>query len=393
MRPSPHITSEEVEQALLERLSKSPLVTLRMDIINKCNLRCIMCHYSDPEISRRRAQSVTTEQFTAWFSPIGKHTREIMLSCGDEPLMSKHFPDIVDAASKLGPSASIGFCTNAMLMTSRIRAAIMKSRVSYILISIDGATPVTFERIRMGSSYEKVFTNIKSLKALKERGGTEKPGFILNFVMMRSNIHEAPALIEIGKDLGVDWIDFRHAVPSPPYWNDASEMLENHPEIFNFYRAKVIAKSAALNIPVVMPEPFPTSSDNSIPKVPDVDLSYYYAIQPEAEDDTTALITTTYSEPLEMTLPPPDLPNEFFGPAYCERPFTEVLIRNQREVLPCAWHKKVLGMLDGDNTLNTIYLGKSFADLRLKMMRGEIDEGCFGCPVKSGHLPTRIAKH
>lgn len=123
---------EKIEQALLARLAESPIVTLRMDIINKCSLRCIMCHYSDPVISRRRAESVTTEQFTNWFSPIAKYAREIMLSCGDEPLMSKHFPQILETASTLAPSADIGFCTNAMLMTSRIRLSIIRSKASFI---------------------------------------------------------------------------------------------------------------------------------------------------------------------------------------------------------------------------------------------------------------------
>lgn len=391
-RPASGICREKIEQALLARLAESPIVTLRMDIINKCNLRCIMCHYSDPVISRRRAESVTTEQFMNWFSPIAKYAREIMLSCGDEPLMSKHFPQILETASTLAPSADIGFCTNAMLMTSHIRLSIIRNKASFILFSIDGATPETFERIRVGSSYEKVFSHIKALKLLKDQVGNGKPRFILNFVMMRSNIHEAPAIVEIGKDLNVEWIDFRHAVPSPPYWNDETDMLAYEPDLFNFFRAQVVAKSAELKVSVVIPDPFPPGQGFTHPSPVDVDLSKYYSIQAKDDEISKAEIRSiTSRDPPKPKFNAIDLPNEFFGTAYCERPFTEILIRNQREVLPCAWHKKVLGILDDNTTLSSIYLGNNFAELRLKMMRWEIDEGCLGCPIKSGHLPTRPA--
>lgn len=390
MKEDANPTSEGIEKALMERLSASPLLTLRMDIINKCNLRCIMCHYSDPKFSIGRAQPVTASQFSGWLSSSGKYVRDIMLSCGDEPLMSKYFSEIITLASDLSPSASIGFCTNAMLMTSRIRSAIMKSRVSYILFSVDGATPETFERIRAGSSYEKVFSNIKSLKTLKNSIGNDEPRFVLNFVMMRSNIHEAPSIVEIAQDLGVDWVDFRHVVPHPPFWNDESEMLQSSPGVFNYYRSRVVEESAKLKIPVFIPEPFATSHEYLPTEECNVDLSRYYTIQSEKVSDDE-LLEIRKSSPKKTALSGVDLQGEFFGSAFCERPFTEILIRNQKEVLPCAWHKKILGMLDGDTTLESIFFGESFSHLRLKMMRGELDEGCIGCPVKSGHLPTRVA--
>lgn len=386
---TPPLTSAEVEQSLKARLSKGPLLTLRMDIINKCNLRCIMCHYSDPEISRRKAISVTRDEFSHWFEHIGGHVREIMLSCGDEPLMSRHFADILDAASQFGESQDIGFCTNAMLMTSRNRAAIMRSGVTFIMFSIDGATPATFERIRAGSSYDKVFANIKALRRLKERAATGKPRFIINFVMMRSNIHEALRVVEIGKDLGVDWIDFRHAVPSPPYWTDKTEMLVHFPEVYNFYRAKVVAKAAELNVALVMPDGFPTEKTFESGDAESVDLSHYYSIEPDPETEAVAPPDTAVVR--APRVPGLDLSREFFGRAYCDRPFTEVLIRNQREVLPCAWHQKVLGVLDERTSAKDVYFGEAFSQLRLKMMRWEMDEGCVGCPIKSGHLPTQFA--
>lgn len=42
---------------------------------------------------------------------------------------------------------------------------------------------------------------------------------------------------------------------------------------------------------------------------------------------------------------------------------TEVMIRDQGEVLPCPWHQKVLGHLDQGNGLEQIFFGENFAPL------------------------------
>ena len=50
-------------------------LTLRLDIINKCNLRCVMCHFSDDAIFKRPTSQLTGEQFKALFDGIGAYGR------------------------------------------------------------------------------------------------------------------------------------------------------------------------------------------------------------------------------------------------------------------------------------------------------------------------------
>src|SRR3977135_850868 len=42
--------SSALEARLKDSLQTQPGLTLRLDLINKCNLRCIMCHFSDDAI-------------------------------------------------------------------------------------------------------------------------------------------------------------------------------------------------------------------------------------------------------------------------------------------------------------------------------------------------------
>lgn len=379
---------DQIEQTLKERAAEGRLLTLRMDIINKCNLQCVMCHYSDPDISRRKAVKIDVEEFDVWFSGVGPYVRELMLSCGDEPLMSPHFTEILTKASQFSNSMDIGLCSNAMLLTSKIRSAILEHGVSFIIFSIDGAQKETVERIRAKSDFDRIIANIKALRDLKKATSNLFPRFTLNLVMMRSNIHEGPAFVEMAHDLGAEAIDLRHGVPSS-YWDDPEEKLENFPAEFNYYRNRIVAKARELGLPIFIPDPYPGVAPHVDEDLSaQVDLAHYYAIEPDAGPEYLPLPKIFANGFLpQIPLNPEE---EFFGEAYCDRPFSEVLIRNQREVLPCAWHKKVMGELGGSETVEDIFFGENFAALRAKMMHGEIDEGCVGCPIKTGHLPTRL---
>ena len=97
--------ADGLEARFLRSLGKNPGLTLRLDIINKCNLRCVMCHFSDKAIFKRPTQANDGRRnFERLFDQIGPSVRQVMLSCGDEPLVSKHLPAILEI-SRAGTSA------------------------------------------------------------------------------------------------------------------------------------------------------------------------------------------------------------------------------------------------------------------------------------------------
>ena len=381
------LTSAAIESKLRDRLTSSPAVTLRLDIINKCNLRCVMCHYSDETIARRKARSFTPEEFAAFFDDIAPMVQDIMLSCGDEPLMSKHFTSILQVIASHPEPRDVGLCTNATLMNGKVRDAIIQYGVTYILLSMDGVTKGSLERIRVGANYERVVANIMALRDLKKATGTRYPRMVLDFVMMESNIHEAPTFVEMAKQLGIAMVDFRHAVPSF-YWNDENEKLSNHAAKFNYYRERILEQGKKHNVEIYIPDTFATegiwlpASD-----IPQVDLHDFQRVEP---DHASSHLPVPRSFPDTFVSGQGlDPSREFFGASYCHRPFSEIMLRNQSEVLPCPWHQKVLGYLDENTSLKEIFFGEPFRVLRENMFKPQGDPNCQGCPVKADYLPTR----
>ncbi|HEV3410715.1 MAG TPA: radical SAM protein, partial [Chthoniobacterales bacterium] len=375
-------TEEPLEAHFRRALAARPGLTLRLDIINKCNLRCVMCHFSDDAIFKRPTRQLTADEFQHMFDEIGEHVGHVVLSCGDEPLTSKFLPDIIRYLAREHPQVAIEFCTNAMLMRAPIRRLIMETGVARLMFSIDAVSKPLLESIRVGARYEQLVGNIMALRDLRTRLGRTFPEFVFNFVMMNRNIHEAPAFVRMAKELGAAVIDFRHLVPIETYF-DPQELLSLYPAKFNHYREKIAAAAKAAEVNYYIPEPFPTNETWLPQNEPAVDWSAFENVRAEQDDiDIGAVPAAAPRLGEEGTVA------EEFGATFCNRPFSEIMIRDQEDVLPCPWHNNVLGRLSEGKTLAEIFHGEKFAALRRNMLRAEGDPHCRECPIKTAHLPT-----
>ncbi|HEY0725204.1 MAG TPA: radical SAM protein, partial [Pyrinomonadaceae bacterium] len=378
------LDASEIEMRFRRSLGKRPGLTLRLDIINKCNLRCVMCHFSDDAIFKRPTRQFTGEQFRELFDEIGPTVGQVMLSCGDEPLISKFLPEILRYLAREHPHVSIEFCTNAMLMSASVRELIMETQVARLLFSIDAVSKPLLESIRVGCRFDQLVGNIIALRDLKMQRGSAAPAFVFNFVMMNRNIHEAAAFVSMAKALGAEAIDFRHVVPIATYFQP-EELLSAHPGKYNYYREKIVSETSRLEMQYYLPPPFSDAS----PWKPTHDLPVDWSDFERLAAQSPAGLNATVPEgprarsgfSWEGTVA------EEFSTTFCNRPFSEIMVRDQEEVLPCPWHEKTLGRLSEGKSLSEIFMGETFVRLRRNMLKSEGDPGCAHCPIKSGHLP------
>jgi MoaA/NifB/PqqE/SkfB family radical SAM enzyme len=379
------IVYQEIEKRFLNTLQKHPWITVRMDITNKCNLRCIMCHYKEKEIHSQPARIMTAERLKYLLQDIAPFVSNIMLSCGFEPLMSRHFSEIVSMINENYPHMEIDLCTNAMLMDSKVRKVIIEKNVTHVLLSFDGVTRQTIEKIRVGADYNKIIGNIKALRDLKINFKRTFPIFFMDFVLMNSNIHEAPAFVRLCSELGIDTIDFRHLVGNI-FFSEHEEMLNHNKEKYNYYRDLIIAEGKKYNINVRLPEPYDAEVTWVPESVPEVDLSDFTSV---VADEQTAEVVNS-KETVHNNGKESDFP--FLAPASCLRPFSEIMIIDQEKILPCSYYNEAMGMLDENNTLYSIFFGEKYQKVRKKMLLSQFDRSCHNCPIKLNLLPTEIVR-
>jgi radical SAM protein with 4Fe4S-binding SPASM domain len=130
--------------------------------------------------------------------------KEYSLTMIGEPLLIKNFNDIVFKMSEFG--ARLNLVTNGTLISqSNIDTIVRYS--SNIGLSIDGATKVTFERLRYGANFDRWIQNVKNLVSAIE-SAERKPTVAFCSTIMGSNLNEMPDIVQLAGDLGVRYVQF-----------------------------------------------------------------------------------------------------------------------------------------------------------------------------------------
>lgn len=177
---------------------------VRMDPAVACNLRCAMCHYSDPDwYAGNAGPRFTPEQVRRIADSFFPEALQLFIGCGSEPTMWKDYPSVVELAKARGvPFVSL--VTNAQLL----RRAEVERLVAYgldeIIVSIHGTDETTYERLMKGARWQRLHDNLALLEEVRQaaggkggKGGAGGPELRLNFTVNNDNvgqIAEIPAV-------------------------------------------------------------------------------------------------------------------------------------------------------------------------------------------------------
>lgn len=93
----------------------------------------------------------------------------IKLNWRGEPLIHPLLPDMIRVAKRQAKILEVQINTNAQLLTKEKARKISNAGLDRIIISADGITKQTYEKIRINSSWERLLDNIVYLKQLSNR--------------------------------------------------------------------------------------------------------------------------------------------------------------------------------------------------------------------------------
>jgi radical SAM protein with 4Fe4S-binding SPASM domain len=179
-----------------------PLPTrLQLEVTSACNLRCLMClvRYRPPV--NKLAGAMSPELFHRVVDDV-PGLRDLTLQGLGEPLLSPYLMELIGAA--VGRDITVGFNTNATLLTRRRAEELVASGVGWLHVSLDGARAEAYERVRDGADFDTVLANLAGLVAAKRAAGSTTPWVRVVFVAMRDTVDELPELVRLLGRVGVD---------------------------------------------------------------------------------------------------------------------------------------------------------------------------------------------
>jgi len=191
-------------------------VTVELDMTNQCNQNCPSCvdikfrQDDRAYMPRELAEKIIHE--LALYDVGG-----VIFTGGGEPLIHQDTPDMVKLASKL---MDVGFITNGQLLTENIAIDLVLN-CEWIRVSMDASGPGTYVKVHGAKieDFEKLVDNIKMLVDVKKRLGGATIG--LGFLTSEENRWEIPIAASMGRELGVDYLQFR---PYQSYSGDCADV-------------------------------------------------------------------------------------------------------------------------------------------------------------------------
>jgi MoaA/NifB/PqqE/SkfB family radical SAM enzyme len=231
-----------------------PPIELSLDPGHLCNFKCGHCNAQrylvlNPDQVPEDKKIMTKE-----------HLREIIDFCADwgvrgvciggggEPLMNKNVWDLPSYIKEKGMRSS--FATNGSLINKQIANEMMNCR--WVGVSVDSATPKTFEIVHGLDAFDKVVNNLELLVRTKKDTGSNID-ISYKFLINPFNWHEVYDACKLAKEVGVR--DF-HARPADLERKDFEQGIKlnyNIEEIQEqFSRAHELSKDSSFRVFTVM---------------------------------------------------------------------------------------------------------------------------------------------
>lgn len=184
------------------------------DITDRCNLRCMMCHFSSTERISFPPFDVAGPMPVALFEKIAReyfpHAHRVVLGSAAEPLMHPHFADIVTIAGRYGVP-DLWFPTNLLPLTDVTAKAIVDAKVNTVGVSIDGVRKETYEAVRVGATWERLMEKLEMLRTARR---SKRPAIRLTFTWMRRNRDELREMPAFAASIGATELDVRMIAPA-----------------------------------------------------------------------------------------------------------------------------------------------------------------------------------
>ncbi len=173
-----------------------------------CNLSCPSCRtkpFAIPKSQQEKLDSLTDELLL----PLMEHGKRISVCGSGDPFASIHFRNLLRryCANALKGARKLDLQTNGVLCDKKAWDDVgLYGHVREIGISIDAATEPTYNILRRGGNFKRLLENLRFLSGLRRQGEFEM--FCLRYVVQARNFREMPALIKLGEELGVDYVEF-----------------------------------------------------------------------------------------------------------------------------------------------------------------------------------------
>jgi MoaA/NifB/PqqE/SkfB family radical SAM enzyme len=231
-----------------EKKECRPFNVAQIEITSRCSTGCVFCPYV-ALTAKWLEGDMKLDTYNQHIVPHLDLFDLAYLQGWGEPMLHPGLWDMLTLAQKKG--CRTGFTTNGTWLKDGQNKKLLELGVDLISVSFAGADGSTHKSLRTNSDFSHLCANFESLANLKEQRGCTKPWLELHFLMMRANLSEFPALVELAASIGANEVVATNLAFSPKLALENQHVFGNQPlpeDVEITKHAREVA--AQLNIPL-----------------------------------------------------------------------------------------------------------------------------------------------
>lgn len=182
--------------------------SLSIEPTTACNLRCPECPSGLRSFTRPTGK-IDEALFHKVIDEIGDTLFYLIFYFQGEPFLHPSLLQMIQYAAHKNIYTATS--TNAHFLTDDMARRTVESGLSRLIISIDGATQETYEAYRKTGQLEKVLEGTRNILKWKKHLRSRTPNVVWQFLVVKPNEHEIPAIQKMAREYGVDRIAFKTA--------------------------------------------------------------------------------------------------------------------------------------------------------------------------------------
>jgi MoaA/NifB/PqqE/SkfB family radical SAM enzyme len=338
-----------------------------MAITSRCNLKCVMCEHSMMKVEKKDFDLSLVDRMGDFLAT----ALMVDLTGLGDPLLSNTFWEVLDRYPLTHAEDReffLGFSTNGTRLTPGNIERLLRSRIRTIRVSIDAADQNTFREIRK-TDLDPILEGTRRLIEARNAAKRQFPRVGLHMTWMQKTLHGVPAMIDLSKELGADFLD-----------------------VFPIHERS----SGTLDTWVQLDGGSYNYRDNLLSGVPEPDLErivgeFHSYAKSKSQPIQSTLSGLEGRKSIDYPVDDLDWGDRVDAIDWndhsirCPMPFLEMFVHYEGAVHPCCWSLQPAGNLR-DATLEEIWKGDTMSEVRNDLVAGQVPKLCEGaaCPFVKG---------
>lgn len=204
---------------------KHQAFSISVEPCNYCNLRCPECPVGMGNSKGKKA-ILSTADFSRWMEGFPKSIIHIAFYFQGEPLLNKEIYHLIQLAIKRKIWTSLS--TNAQVLDAEMAERLVLSGLHQLIISVDGYDEESYQKYRVGGSFEQCMQAFSHLQKAKEKYECNFPQIIAQQLVFKHNENHLQQSKKAFQKAGADKVVFKS--PQFYHYDNAVEMMAVNPK-------------------------------------------------------------------------------------------------------------------------------------------------------------------